>query len=190
MCANRNASVPRGKGNRLNICFIAIFTISLIMGSRPGFCLDIIKSENQVVLLTKPENIVSAGFWIPTKEETAEALAAIDNYLLKLSKAKKSDMPRPTTQNSAPPTKKQISKIRKSYAKYRVQFMGINFDNRKVIYCNFFMYNLRKYEKWKEEYVDVSVGGSAFWQIDYDVNNKKCSSLTINNEDHKPKANK
>ena len=171
---------------------VCVLTISImgivIMDNKPGFCDEIIESEHQAILAKKPDKIVSAGFWIPTKKQTAEALRAINKYLTELSKANYSDMPRTTTQNSTAPTKNQISEIRTGLWKYRVQFMGINFDRRKVIYCNFFTYDRKKFAKWKNEYVDVSVGGSAFWQIDYDVNSKQCDGLTINNEDLKAVA--
>lgn len=173
------------------VCICAICAVGIIIiNVKPVFCDEIIDSEHQTILTTKPANIVSAGFWMPTKEQTAEALSAVDKYLTTLSKAQYSDMPKTTPQNSTAPTKKQISIIRNSLWKYRVQFMGINFDKRKVIYCNFFIYDSKKHAKWKNEYVDVSAGGTAFWQIDYEEKTKLCSDLTINSEDLKPKTGK
>ena len=172
------------------IIILLIFVTGVIIaGGNPGSNGEVIDRANQITLTKKPDNIVSSGFWTPTNQETTEALHAIDKYLTKLSKTRKEDMPRTTTQNSAALTNYQISKIRKSLWKYRVQFIGINFDSRKVIYCNFFLYDPKKYAKWKKEYVDISEGGTAFWQIDYDINSKQCTDLTINSEDIK-KADK
>ena len=162
------------------IC-VLIAAVITVLSVKPVLCDEIIESEHQVVLAKQPDKIVSAGFWIPTKQQTDEALRAVNRHLRKLSKVDKEDMP-VTTQNRTAPTKSQISKMYKLLWKYRVQFMGINFDNRKVIYCNFFMYDRKKHAKWKKEYVDVSTGGSDFWQIDYDVNSKQCTDLTINSK--------
>ena len=48
-----------------------------------------------------------------------------------------------------------------------------------------FVMRQRKYAKWRSEFIGVSTGGSGFWQIDYDVNSKQCSDLTIDSEDLK-----
>jgi hypothetical protein len=174
--------------NLAAVCVFTAFAVGAIV--MPVLCDEIIEIEHQVILTKKPDKIVSAEFWIPTNQQTAQALRAINKYLEKLSGAKKEDMLKPTTQNSLAPTESQISKIRNFLWKYRVQFMGINFDNRKAIYCNFFTYDRKKFAKWKSEYVDVSTGGNAFWQIDYDVNTKECSDLTINSEDLKANVKK
>ena len=173
---------------KLYICGFIIAGITVIP-VKPVLCDDIIEIEHQAVLAQKPIKIVSNGFWIPTKKQTNEALRVIYRYLTKLSKLDEKDM-QATTQNRTAPTKSQIAKIWNLFWKYRVQFMGINFDNRKVIYCNFFMYDRKKHAKWRDEYVDVSSGGSDFWQIDYDIKTKQCTDLTINNEDLKKEINK
>jgi hypothetical protein len=170
---------------------VLVFAFGIIfMAPNLVFCDEIIESEHQVILQKKPDRIVAKSFWIPTKQQTTVALRSINRYLAKLSKTKKEDMPKVTTQNSAALTVSQVSKLRDDLWKYRVQFMGINFDGKKVIYGNFFIYDRTKYAKWKKEYVDISAGGTAFWQIDYDVNSKECSDLTINSEDLKPEIKK
>jgi len=166
--------------NKAAACIFAVMAGVIAISSKSAVCGELIDIKHQAVLANKPDNIVSAGFWIPAKKETAEALLAINNYLVELSTASYSEMPRTTTQNSVAPTKTQIFMILKNFSKYRVQFMGIKFDGRKVIYSNFFMYDAEKYKNWKKKYVDVSDGGSAFWQIDYDMNSKICDALTIN----------
>jgi len=186
MNIERKKGILRKHLNMCASCIFAVYVLSVVVtADKPVFCEEIIEIEHQAILAKKPDKIVSAGFWIPSKKQTAEALRAINKYLTELSKAEYSDMPRTTTQNSTAPTKKQISDIRKGLWKYRVQYMGIYFDNRKVIYCNFFMYDPKKYAKWKTEYVDVSVGGVSFWQIDYEEKTRQCTDLTINNEDLK-----
>jgi hypothetical protein len=167
---------------QLKLCICGIIAAGItVVPVKPVLGDEIIESEHQAVLMKKPDKIVSAGFWIPTKQQTNEALRAVNRYLSKLSKVNKEAMP-VTTQNRTAPTKLQISKMHELLWKYRVQYMGINFDNRKVIYCNFFMYDRKKHAKWKDEYVDVSTGGSEYWQIDYDINSKQCTDLTINNK--------
>lgn len=188
MNSKTNNTYIQRRLHRAATMFCAVFIIGSIMaGVKPGFCGEIIEIGHQAILTEQPDKIVSAGFWIPTEQQTAEALLAVYNYLTKLSKAKKKDMPAITSQNSTALTKRQVSRIRNGLWKYRVQFIGLNFDNRKVIYCNFFIYDPKRFARWKNEYVDVSTGGTAFWQIDYDVNSKQCADLTINSEDLKGK---
>jgi len=166
---------------RIAVLFFAVFGV-IVVEYNPGFAGGMIASKNQVVLTAKPDKIVSAGFWIPTKRQTSGALRAIDKYLAKLSRDKRALAPGTTNQNASEPTESQINKIRKNLLIYRVQFIGIIFEGRKVIYCNFFTFDHDKFAQWKNEYVDVSNGGTSFWQIDYNVKSKQCSNLTINNE--------
>jgi hypothetical protein len=121
-----------------------------------------IPSTNRVVL--------KSGTWTPTPEQTQKALLSIQSYL---------DHPDTTNRWK----KAEIKKILANVKKYRVQFVGVVHDGRKVIWCNFFPvpYNGEDHFKyWKQEKVEVMDGGFSFWQIYYDPSADKCLEFASN----------
>jgi len=76
-----------------------------------------ISKENRVIL--------TLGAWTPSAEETQKALVAIQVFLEK-----------PASTNDW--ANGEIKKILANTKKYRVQFVGVIRDGKKVIWCNFF----------------------------------------------------
>ena len=121
-----------------------------------------IPSTNQVVL--------ESGIWTPTPEQTQKALLSIQTFLN-----------HPETTNEW--KKAEIKKILANTKKYRVQFVDVVHDGRKVLWCNFFPapHNGEDhFNYWKKEKVEVMDGGSGFWQIYYDPSANKCSEFRSN----------
>jgi hypothetical protein len=113
--------------------------------------------------------ILEKGDWKPTKEETQKALARIESFL---------DRPTAVPDRS----KGEIKDIRTRLGKYRVQFVGITRHGRKLIWCNFFpaVDGKDEFPYWKKSPVEVSDGGSWFWQIDYDPAADQCANFASN----------
>jgi len=66
---------------------------------------------------------------------------------------------------------------------YRVQFVGIIRDGRKVIWCNFFPVAGKgkdEFQNWRKERIVVDDGGFFYWQIEYDPEADKCSRFYSN----------
>jgi hypothetical protein len=132
----------------------------LILESRAVAGLDSdIPQTNRVVL--------SSGRWKPSAEEAQKALAAIQKFLEK-----------PSSTNDW--TKREIEKIQEHAKEYRVQFVGIVRDGKRLIWCNFFPAAGAFGADWKREEVRVMDGGFWFWQIEYDPNTGKCLNFSSN----------
>ncbi len=110
--------------------------------------------------------ILSAGRWTPSAQDVRKALVAIQAFL-----------ERPTSTNEW--TKGEIKKILAHSKEYRVQFIGVVRDGKRLIWCNFFP--LRDgFEYWKREEVRVMDGGFWFWQIEYEPSTGKCLDFISN----------
>lgn len=126
-----------------------------------GFETDI-PSTNRVIL--KSES------WTPTADQTQKALVSVQSFLSK-----------PATTNAY-----QLGEIKKILANgknYRVQFVGMIRDGRKVIWCNFFpAANVGKdeFQDWQKARIMVDDGGYYYWEIEYDPATDKCSSFSSN----------
>ena len=140
---------------------ILIFLFALLILESRGFAgLDTdIPQTNQVVL--------SSGRWKPSAEETQKALAAIQTFLEK-----------PSSTNDS--TKREIQKIQEHAKEYRVQFVGVVRDGKRMIWCNFFPAAETFGADWKREKVRVMDGGFWFWQIEYDPSAGKCLNFSSN----------
>src|SRR5437764_11678880 len=69
--------------------------------------------------------VLKSDVWTLTPEQTQKALSSIQSFLNQ-----------PDTTNSW--KKAEIKKILANTKRYRVQFVGVVHDGRKVIWCNFF----------------------------------------------------
>jgi len=79
----------------------------------------------------------------------------------------------------------QIAEILKHRKQYRVQFLGLYRDGRKVIHCNFFPIRFPEEKQddaayWKREIVEVMDGGFWYWRIDYDPQTGRSSNFLVN----------
>jgi hypothetical protein len=119
-----------------------------------------------------PKNrvILKPGDWIPNPEQTQKALFSIQSFL---------NQPKKTSswENA------EIKKILANTKRYRVQFVGVVHDGKKVIWCNFFPALDKgedEFKFWKKEKVEVEDGGFGFWQIYYDPSADHCSGFASN----------
>jgi hypothetical protein len=111
--------------------------------------------------------ILSSGRWNPSAVETQKALAAIQKFL-----------DRPTTTNEW--ARGEIRKILEHTKEYRVQFVGVVRDRKRLIWCNFFNTSDDFGKGWKEEKIEVMDGGFWYWQIEYDPAAGECLHFRSN----------
>jgi hypothetical protein len=72
-------------------------------------------------------------------------------------------------------------RIFKNINKYRCQYFGIIVKGRKIIYCNFF-WLMKEDEDWKISPIIYFDGGEDYFQLEYDIEKKKCLNFTVNGE--------
>ncbi|MEI8064505.1 MAG: hypothetical protein WCH84_10640 [Verrucomicrobiota bacterium] len=114
--------------------------------------------------------ILASGDWKPSEEDTQRALNAIQTFLDK-----------PTSTNAW--ELGEIKKILAHTKDYRVQFKGVLFDGRKLVFCNFFPVDRGEgFNYWKEHEVAVDDGGFAFWQIYFDPKTGECLKFMSNGD--------
>ena len=136
-----------------------LFTL-LLLESRAVAGLDTdIPQTNRVIL--------PSGRWKPSAEETQKVLAAVQTFL-----------ERPSSTNDW--TKREIKKILDHAKEYRVQFVGVVRDGKRLIWCNFFPAADAFGADWKRQEVRVMDGGFWFWQIEYDPSAEKCLNFSSN----------
>jgi len=114
--------------------------------------------------------ILKSESWTPTADQAQKALASIQSFLAK-----------PATTNEY--RLREIKKILANSRNYRVQFIGIIRDGRKIIWCNFFPAageGKDEFRDWRKERVVVDDGGFYYWQIEYDPATDKCSRFYPN----------
>jgi hypothetical protein len=121
-----------------------------------------IPAANQVILKT--------GVWTPTPEQTQKALSSIQSFLKN-----------PDTNSDW--KLGEIKKIVANAKEYRVQFVGVVRDGKRVIWCNFSPVDSKgggSSPDWKERVIRAFDGGFWFWRIDYDANTDTCSGFSSN----------
>ena len=132
----------------------------------PSICISgaIISDHNQIILKDS-ENMT----WVPNKDETQKALTKIHHFLSNPDKDISMTNVRTTDTKYL---KKQIQKINNNIHSYRVQFVGMTKNGKKIIYCNFFPID-ENIHYWKKELVQVDDGGFWFWQVEFSPNENK-----------------
>jgi len=132
----------------------------------PSICISgaIISDDNQIIL-KDTENKT----WVPNKEETQKALTEIYRFLS--NPDKHISMTNVWTTDTEY-LKKEIQKINENIHLYRVQFVGITKNGKRIIYCNFFPGDESK-NYWKRELVRVADGGFWFWQVEFSPDENK-----------------
>jgi len=73
----------------------------------------------------------------------------------------------------------ELRKIIMNLNSYRVQFVGIVFNDRRYIHCNFVHMN-SSFKDWKEKLIIAVAGGFWYWYINYDAELKKVIQIYIN----------
>jgi hypothetical protein len=108
--------------------------------------------------------ILKSGSWTPTADQAQKALASIQSFLSK---------PAVTNEYQL----REIKKILANSKNYRVQFIGMIRDGRKIIWCNFFPTagdGKDEFQYWRKERVQVEDGGFYYWKIEYDPATDEC----------------
>jgi hypothetical protein len=148
---------------------LACVLLSLACGTSFAGVVTDIPSSDQVILKT------DEATWTPTKDQTRDALFAIQAYLELNNAGKKAD---PASDAS------QIPNILANKHGYRVQFWGIQEKDSPAIYCNFFPSHgdPDEFANWRRERVRVIDGGCAFWFAKYDPKAKKVIMFMSNGE--------
>jgi hypothetical protein len=123
-----------------------------------------IAPENMVILQS---DYPHRSTWIPTKDQVQNALAKVYEFL---------DNPSGVSNWQ----KKEIAEIKKNLSSYKVQFVGIEIEGEKRIWCNFFSGKGFSFDDWKDNVVIVKDGGFWFWQIEYVEKIGECINFISN----------
>jgi len=143
------------------ICILSL--VFLQLGAFAGVKTDILET-NRVIL--------KAGDWKPTVEEMQKTLSAVQSFM--------------ETHQLSGWEKGEMKKILKNTKNYRVQFLGVLCEGRKLIRCHFLPI-ARKGEEdecqdWQQREISMKDGGYWFWHIDYDPSTEKCMNFMSNGE--------
>jgi hypothetical protein len=114
------------------------------------------------------QDFISGNRFTPSREEIELAELALENELEKLNK-------RLENQSSTPIIHKNLSKYRRQYFGY------IDENGHRILLINCF-WSARKgiSDGWLEGRIMVLDGGSYFWNIKYDLDEKKLFDLSVN----------
>lgn len=128
-----------------------------------------ISKTNRVILGSEEYFGRKYELWSPSEDDIQEALNAIFRFL------KDSESNKKLTEYF----KAEIRKIIINLNSYRVQFVGIVFNDRRYIHCNFIHMN-SNFKDWKEKLIIAVAGGFWYWYINYDAELKKVIQIYIN----------
>ena len=121
-----------------------------------------IAPDNMVILTT---DYPCKSTWTPTDDDVQKALLKIYEFIDNPSGANDLE-------------NKEIIKIKNKFSSYKVQFVGVEINGEKRIWCNFFCSD--SFDYWKKNVVIVDDGGFCFWQIEYDYKTGKCINFISN----------
>jgi hypothetical protein len=121
-----------------------------------------IAPDNMVIL---ESDYPHKSTWSPTEEQAQEALLKIYEFINNPS-------------NLSDWQKREIEGIKKNLSSYKVQFIGIEIEGEKRIWCNFFTGD--SFDYWEDNVVMVHDGGFWFWQIQYVLETGECINFISN----------
>jgi hypothetical protein len=151
-----------------------VLTVLILGVAACGLGQTILK-ENQTILKENQTVIyglagLSETKWLPTEEQTSQALNTITQFL--------NDPKEP--QKFGRRHAKEAIRIREHYSEYNVQFAGVIKDGKKYILCNFLQADDSFTPHWKTQYVFVFDGGFWYWRILYDPETGELIDFQIN----------
>ena len=97
-------------------------------------------------------------YWTPAQSDIVEATRHIRAFLAK-----------------------QSPFIANRLQQYRCQYFGIIVDGKKRVYCNF-LHRDGHDENWQTRPVFVLDGGDSYFQLEYDMQSKRCLNFMVNGE--------
>lgn len=124
-----------------------------------------IPKENRIILSVSETPSAGEVSWIPSSDEANLALESIRSFLA-------------SDTATEPPFSFKRKEILNNFPNYKVKFSGILIAGRKMIHCYFFSKHATS--GIIEDSVDD--GGSQFWRIDFDPENKTCINFMSNGE--------
>ncbi len=75
-----------------------------------------------------------------------------------------------------------IDRIVDNLSAYRRQYVGIVVQGEKRLFVNCFRASPQEHSSWRQQFVDVDDGGSAYWRIQYQVDRKRFLEIDINSD--------
>ena len=103
------------------------------------------------------------GFWTPTEGDILSLEGKLDFFLRQNAESF----------NRQPPAWERLND-------YKRQYVGVIIDEKQVIYGNFFCSDTGT--DWNKEWVFVLDGGDCFFQLQFDVESRTFTGLTVNGE--------
>ncbi|MCP4259990.1 MAG: hypothetical protein GY774_21120 [Planctomycetes bacterium] len=126
----------------------------------------IIKDEQSVKEFLRFEGVVFEDVWIPEKSDLVEIDEALEDYLKNKIKLFENDWQRTLYQG-----------IKEEIEQYNKQYSGFNFERKRLLICNMYLYGTPPNDK---EFVIILDGGCSVVRFIYDVENKRILSLRCN----------
>jgi hypothetical protein len=131
----------------------------------------VIISENGASEFSYLFDKASTGFWEPSINDISRAEECIRQHIVSVQ-----DNPKLDTYQ-----KESAAFILNNLEKYRRQYVGIDVDGEKRIWCNSF-FSDDSFPDWERVPVDVDGGGKHFWQIEYDLLKDECINFYVHGE--------
>jgi hypothetical protein len=131
----------------------------------------VIISENGASEFSYLFDKASTGFWEPSVNDISRAEECIRQHIVFVQ-----DNPKLDTYQ-----KESAAFILNNLEKYRRQYVGIDVDGEKRIWCNSF-FSDDSFPDWERVPVDVDGGGKHFWQIEYDLLKDECINFYVHGE--------
>jgi len=97
-------------------------------------------------------------YWMPAQTDVANAVPHIKAFLAK-----------------------EAPSIASRFHKYRCQYFGIVVEGKKRMYCNFFHRDGHAAD-WQTDPLIVLDGGDRYFQLEYDMQSKRCLNFIANGE--------
>jgi hypothetical protein len=113
--------------------------------------------------------------WMPSTQDVLRAEPVIVDALQRLSQSSEASRPDLLRQGRL----EDVHTILRELDDYGAQFTGFIVDGHRRLRCNFFMVGDLSTDA-VNRWIIVYDGGSAFWQIDYDLDSNRCVDLWIN----------
>lgn len=130
-------------------------------------------AQEKWVVLSEAEEFNS--IWTPREANIPELIRGAAVYLQQLANASSSDYLHNEIQKmKSEYLKREIQDITSQWDDYVCQVIGYTKDEKRLIHLNFLLpASATKWDvDWRKEFIQVNDGGAAFWQVDFDPEEK------------------